>query len=174
MTLKNKTNPSASQEHPPEQLELAIEHAPLKVRQHGLRDAHSYPLVSRGKGTGVELYSFRVPAHEAWEYPSLELRAANSWPCLILDLDGREATNRLRESVIVGDVAEPNWEVTRRLSLGTHAVWCLERPVHRGAEARLAPLKMFGRTSEYYAYLLGADNAYCHVLTHNPMFRGLI
>ena len=116
--------------------------------------------------------AFRVPACDAWDYPSLELRAANSWPVVVLDLDGREATNRLRESVVAGIVPPPNWEVTRRASGGTHAVWCLVRPVHRGVSARGSPLKLFSRVSEYYAESIGADDAYCHVLAHNPMFKG--
>ena len=39
--------------------------------------------------------AFRVSAHEAWDYPSLELRAGNSWPALILDCDGLDGTQRL-------------------------------------------------------------------------------
>ena len=67
----------------PEQLWLpGIEFAPPKVRAHGYRDAHVWPLVARIKGE-----SFRVHASRAWVFPSIELRAANSWPCLILDCD---------------------------------------------------------------------------------------
>ena len=28
------------------------------------------------------------------------------------------------------------------------------------------------RKSSWYAQTIGADDAYCHVLTHNPMYRG--
>ena len=32
------------------ELELGIDYAPAIVREHGLRDAHTYPLVARRKG----------------------------------------------------------------------------------------------------------------------------
>ena len=66
------------------QLELpfGIDYAPKVVRDHGLQETHTYPLVSVNRGT-----SFRVHARQAWDYPSLELRAANSWPALTLDCD---------------------------------------------------------------------------------------
>ena len=63
------------------QLILPIEFAPSKVRAHGLRDAHTFPLVSQGKcSSGAHSASFRVPAAEAWGFPEIELRAGNSWP----------------------------------------------------------------------------------------------
>ena len=66
------------------QLELpfGIDYAPKVVRDHGLQEAHTYPLVSLRRGS-----SFRVHARDAWTFPSLELRAANSWPALTLDCD---------------------------------------------------------------------------------------
>ena len=63
-----------------------IDFAPQKVWAHGLRDAHVWPLVARVKGE-----SFRVHASKAWSFPSIELRTANSWPCLVLDCDDPEA-----------------------------------------------------------------------------------
>ena len=86
------------------QLTLAIDHAPPKVRAHGLRDAHSRPLVSRGKRDGAFLSSFRVSPADAWGFPSIELRAGNSWPVIILDCDGREATLRLAGAYINGRI----------------------------------------------------------------------
>ena len=56
----------------PQPQQLALDFAPAQVRSHGLRDAHTYPQVARRKGE-----SFRVPASQAWGYPSLELRAGN-------------------------------------------------------------------------------------------------
>ena len=66
----------------PQPQQLALDFAPATVRSHGLRDAHTYPLVARRKGA-----SFRVPASQAWGYPSLELRAGNSWPLMGFDCD---------------------------------------------------------------------------------------
>ena len=59
-----------------------IEFAPGKVRRHGLREFHTYPLVSPGKdAAGVWGGSWRVPAAEAWTFPELELgRTGNSHP----------------------------------------------------------------------------------------------
>ena len=48
-----------------------IECVPGKVRRHGLREFHTYPLVSPGKdAAGVWGGSWRVPAAEAWTFPS--------------------------------------------------------------------------------------------------------
>ena len=66
----------------PQPQQLALDFAPAQVRSHGLRDAHTYPQVARSQGE-----SFRVPASQAWCYPSLELRAGNSWPLMGFDCD---------------------------------------------------------------------------------------
>ena len=66
----------------PQPQQLALDFAPAQVRSHGLRDAHTYPQVARRQGA-----SFRVPASQAWGYPSLELRAGNSWPLMGFDCD---------------------------------------------------------------------------------------
>ena len=156
----------------PVQLLLPIDQAPAKVRAHGLRDAHSRPLVSRGKDRrGRFLGSWRVDPAEAWRFAQLELRAGNSWPALILDCDGAAGTERLVAAMIDGRIGQANWTVTRRRSGGSHAVWCLARPVHRGETARATPLKAFARVAEYYAEAAGADRGYTGVLTHNPMAR---
>ena len=148
---------------------LPIEAAPPKVRGHGLRVAHSRPLVSRGKVGGVFGGSFRVAPWASWFFPSLELRAENSFSCLILDFDGWGSYKRLREEVTLAKVGDLNWAVENRRSGGVHGVWTLARPVHRSDMALAAPLKMSGRISEYYAVRLGADVGYTGVLTHNPM-----
>ena len=153
------------------QLALAIDHVPPKVRRYGLRDAHSRPLVSHGKREGVFGSSFRVAPWDAWNFPSIELRAGNSWPVIILDCDGRDATLRLADAYISGRIAWPNWVVTRSSSGGSHGVWCLGKPVHRGERARQSPLKALARVSEYMAELVGADSGYAGVLSHNPMSR---
>ena len=78
------------------QLVLPIEFAPTKVRAHGLKDAHTFPLVSMGKSHhGQHSASFRVPAADAWGFPEIELRAGNSWPSLVLDVDGSNALYRI-------------------------------------------------------------------------------
>ena len=154
------------------QLKLPIEFAPPRVRKHGLRDAHTYPLVSMGKGhSGAHSASFRVPPAEAWDFPEIEFRTGNSWPCMIQDIDGANALYRIVEAVDKFEIKLPCWLVTRKESGGTHGVWTLERPVHRGEAARKGPLKALARVSEYYAQVLGADSSYCGVLSHNPMSK---
>ena len=148
---------------------LPIDAAPLKVREHGLRDAHSRPLVSPGKRDGVFGLSFRVDPWAAWLFPSLELRAANSYTCLILDLDGWGSYERAERAVRLTKVGALNWAVENRRTGGVHGVWTLANPVHRADMALAAPLKKYGRISEYYAAALGADAGYTGVLTHNPM-----
>ena len=96
---------------------FGIDAAPAKVRAHGLVEAHSYPLVSQGKrSSGAHAGAFRVSAFEAWDFPEIELRAGNSWPCIILDLDGENALYRIVDAVEHGEVLTPNWTVTRVLS----------------------------------------------------------
>ena len=148
---------------------LPIDAAPLKVREHGLRDAHARPLVSPGKKDGVFGLSFRVAPWAAWLFPSLELRAANSYTCLILDLDGWGSYERAERAVHQTKVGALNWAVENRRTGGVHGVWTLANPVHRADMALTAPLKKYGRISEYYAAALGADAGYTGVLTHNPM-----
>ena len=57
-------------------LPLAIKHAPPKVREHGLQEIHSFPLVSRGKGYAVT----RKPARMAWPTRSCTATACAKSP----------------------------------------------------------------------------------------------
>ena len=57
----------------------------------------------------------------------------------------------------------------RRSNSHSHVSYFLAKPVHRGADAREAPLRLFARISEFYRQALGADPGYNGVLTHNPM-----
>ena len=142
-------------------LELGINYAPAIVREHGLRDAHLQPLVAWHKGQ-----SFRVHARKAWGYPSLELRAGNSWPCLTLDCDLPTVVDALHSSF---PLPVPNMVVERQSNGHCHASWFLSRPVHRGESARAAPLKKLARITEFYRQTLEADSGYAGVLTHNPL-----
>ena len=167
--MKRSTRRDANRT-PPDAPRLPLEYAPLKVRRHGLRDAHTRPLVSWGKrADGTHGASFRVPASAAWDFPEIELRTGNSWPALIFDCDGRDGTARLITAKAAGLVCLDNWTTTRLSSGGSHVVYCLARPVHRGESARMAPLRHLARVSEYYAQALGADRGYNATLTHNPM-----
>ena len=145
-----------------------IASAPDVVRRHGLAEAHTFPLVSRGKVEGLVLACFRVPASEAWGFASLELRSGRAWPCVVLDCDGTTGYSRLMCAVCDREVPEPNW-IVHRSSGGAHGVWTLERPVLRGAGAKALPLRLLARATEYLAKVVGADEGYTGVLSHNPM-----
>ena len=139
---------------------FAIDAAPVKVRQHGLRAAHTFPLVSPGKNLDGSMACFRVPAKHAWKFPSLELRGGHVWPALILDLDQFSSYEGFCHLM---------WE---RASNGhCHAVWALATPVHRGSRARPKPLYALACVSEYFTQAAQADPRYNGVLTHNPMKR---
>ena len=155
----------------PQPQQLALDFAPAQVRSHGLRDAHTYPQVARGQGA-----SFRVPASQAWGYPSLELRAGNSWPLMGFDcdvpekvLDALVSNHWGARSDAQPALPEPNMIVQRRSNSHSHVSYFLAKPVHRGPTAREAPLRLFARISEFYRQALGADPGYNGVLTHNPM-----
>lgn len=150
------------------QLQLPIAFAPEIVRDHGLREAHSRPLVSYGKAESGPFRSWRVPAHEAWAYPEIELRTPNSWPVIVLDLDGSDAEARLEYARFLGQVPLPSWSVKRRSSGGIHVAYALARPVLRGPLARRKPLLAVARVSEYMSQVLHADAGFVGVLTHNP------
>ena len=155
----------------PQPQQLALDFAPAQVRSHGLRDAHIYPQVARRQGA-----SFRVPASQAWGYPSLELRAGNSWPLMGFDcdvpekvLDALVSNHWGARSDSCPALPEPNMIVQRRSNSHSHVSYFLAKPVHRGPTAREAPLRLFARISEFYRQALGADPGYNGVLTHNPM-----
>jgi hypothetical protein len=158
----------------PRQLELAIEYAPQRLRDHGYRDAHRYPLVSPDVGKVTR--SYRVPAPQAWNHPRLEMRAGNSWPCLTVDCDGAESVKRLGEFVLDERLPEPNVIVQRRASGNVHATYMVDPPVHRPCDARVevhnAPLRLAGRVVEYLTAALGGDPGFPGVLTLNPEWAG--
>ena len=138
------------------------------MREHGLVEAHTWPLVSDGKVQGVVQASFRVHASVAWSFPSLELRSATAWPVVCLDCDGATGYARLMGAVEDRDILCPNWVVYRDTG-GAHGVWCLARPVLRGESARARPLRLLTRATEYMAQKVEADAGYGQVLIHNPM-----
>ena len=151
---------------------LPIHHAPPILRRHGYAAAHSWPLVSHGKDLAGEFVgSFRVAADRAWVFPSLELRTPISYPLLIFDIDDKNSSRTISDLYMFDELPAPNWVVTRTGNGHSHAVYCLSTPVIRGANARIAPLKVLARISEYYAAKLDADARCTGVLSHNPMAR---
>ena len=148
----------------PAQLELAIKFAPPIVREHGLQEAHSFPLVSRGKGHAVT----RKPARMAWRrYQEIELRTPNSYPALILDVD-TSVMECLDVAMGSSKVRVPNWIAFNPATGHGHVVYTLARPVLYGDGMRLAPMQFHARIAEYYRGIYNADRGYAGVLTHNP------
>ena len=143
-------------------LSLAIEDAPPKVRQHGLQEAHAFPLVSHGKSRA----SVRRPAPIAWHWEEIELRTPNSFPALILDVD---KTPLEYPTVALGvEVRVPNWVVSNPETGHGHIVYTLRRPVLRGDRMRLAPFQKLARVAEYYGHAYSADRGHMGFLMHNP------
>ena len=147
---------------------------PAQVRAHGLRDAHTYPQVARGKGE-----SFRVPASSGVGLPILGASGGQQ-----LAFDGlrlRRARKALSSTRCTANhlrtpagltrhrLPQPNTIVQRISNSHSHVSYFLAKPVHRGASAREAPLRLFARISEFYRQALGADPGYTGVLTHNPV-----
>lgn len=145
-------------------LPLAIQNVPDIVRQYGLREAHTYPLVA-DRNTGWR--TTRRPTTTAWrDWPEIELRTPNSFPVLVLDCDTEPQD--YWGVVRSGKVKPPNWIVSRGPNGHAHIVYCLVRPVLRGTYARLSPLRVLGRIAEFYRWRYNADTGYVGILTHNP------
>ena len=152
------------------QFKLAIDYVPQKLRDHGLRDAHTFPLVS--PNTGKVERSFRQPASVAWRFPRIELRAGNSFPAITVDCDGPQSLRRLGEWVRDAAMPSPNVVVQRVASGNCHCHYFLATPVHRGDDARLKPIQLLGRVSEWLTQQLEGDRGFTGVLCHNPAWDG--
>ena len=148
---------------------LPLDFVPQIVRDHGLADAHPWPLVSAGKRRGRPFTSRRVSAAEAWDWAELEYgRTPTSYAAVLVDLDGIDSADRLDGAILARAVQPPSWAVERPSSGGIHAAWTLVVPVHRYPSARRGPLDLFARVSEWYTAELRGDPGYAGVLAHNP------
>ena len=144
--------------------------APSELLACGLRDAHTYPLVGWRDEGGVK--SKRLPASpEVWVHPLVEwLRTSNSYAAIGFDCDSREAVERAAACCVgAGDLPAPNVCTRRKASDHYQVFYLLDRPVHRGDQARAKPLQFAARISEYYRATLGADTGYTGVLSSNPV-----
>ena len=134
--------------------------APGELLACGLRDAHTQPLVGRRTGDGVR--SWRTSPARAWHWPLVEWsRTGNSYAALGFDCDSRDAVERAAASCMgAGDLPTPNVYATRTATGHAQIFYLLDRPVHRGDQARAKPLRYLARVSEYYRASLGADSGY--------------
>ena len=154
-------------------LEAALA-APKTVQGAGLRVAHDRPLVSKGKTlAGVFMPAFRVAPEHAWRrFPELELQAPHFHSGVMLDIDREHAYHELLGLELDDVIPVHSWVVECQHTGHVHAVWLYRHPVYRGPRARLRPLQVHGRLSEYLAYATQADGSYSETLTHNPMKKG--
>ena len=143
--------------------------APAELVACGLRDAHTHPLVGKRTESGVR--SWRTTPPRAWAWPLVEWsRTGNSYAALGFDCDSREAVERAAASCMgAGDLPTPNVYATRTATGHAQIFYLLDRPVHRGDQARAKPLHYLARVSEYYRASLGADSGYTGVLSSNPI-----
>ena len=147
----------------------AINSVPAQLRRHGLREAHSRPLVCGSTGKVNSLH--RVPTWPAFrQYPHIELaRTPTAFTALVIDIDGREKVQILCDRIMTGEILKPSWIVMRNASGNVHMTWALDRPVLRGANAKRKPIEFFQWVKAYYMAFCGADPAYGGVITHNPL-----
>ena len=159
------------QDHPEpkRQLCLPYKYLPRRLKEHGVADAHSYPLVADRRDDDSLLVT-RVPAELAWDHPLVEWgRTGNSFAAIVLDVDTQEALERIAAANMgASAVPTPNLVAYRLLSGHGHAIWTLKRPVHRGAAARPGPLAVLARVTEWLRCELQADAGYTGVLVANP------
>ena len=144
--------------------------APSELLACGLRDAHMFPLVGWRDEGGVK--SKRLPASpQVWQHQLVEWsRTSNSYAALGFDCDSRESIEKAAACCVgAGDLPAPNVATRRRVSDHYQVFYLLERPVHRGDQARARPLQLAGRISEYFRASLGADPGYVGVLSSNPV-----
>ena len=112
-----------------EQLKLAIEDAPPKVRAWGLREAHSMPLVGvrDDGGAGRIVRTLRTAQAQAWGYPDVGYpRSASAYCAVVVDVD---SPGKLQNVLAEGDSLLPNWCVYNRKTGHAHVAYPLAHPV---------------------------------------------
>ena len=150
------------------QLKLPIDAVPPLLIDHGLRDAHPFPLAKWHKSEVTRRGGRRVPTAEAFSYPLVEMQPANSRALIALDLDGK-AKFTFADQCLAGTLPQGNHAVERVASGNLHVLYYLSSPVHRGPGARLKSVEMIGRVAEYFTHISGADPSYNRVLMRNPI-----
>ena len=93
------------------------------------------------------------PAARALQLPFLALNERNAIRVLALDCDHPDD---FRHAIWARELPQPGIEIWRAGG-GLHALWPLKRRVHRGTKARRSPVRLFGRTAEFFTRAAGAD-----------------
>ena len=169
MDLTRSAPPVNPRPRPPEQAILPLRYMPMMLRRHGVREAHSRPLVGR-RLPDHRIQSWRSSPAMAWLQPMVEwARTPLAYVAIALDIDGREALERLAQANMGGwRVPKPNFCIHRKVTGNALAAYTLRRPVLRGAGAKPFPLAVLARIAEWLAIELQADAGYTGVLVANP------
>ena len=160
--------------HPPEnpeQLSLAIEDAPSKVRAWGLREAHAWPLVGvrDDGGAGRIVRTFRTAQAQAWGFPDVGYpRSASAYCALVVDVDD---PGKLQNVMAEGHSLLPNWVVFNRRNNHAHACYPLAAPVLEHPESKIAPLLYLADIEKKLIAALDGDPGYSGSLARNPIAK---
>ena len=146
----------------------------MLLKQHGVAEAHSRPLVGR-RLVDDSVRSWRTSPAHAWSQPLVEwARTGSSFVALAFDIDDRFSLELLAAASIGSTkIPCPNLAIYRRATDHAHAIYTLQRPVFRGAKARPFPLATLGRCSEWLLEALHADAGFTRCPRREPRARGL-
>ena len=169
MDLIRSARPVNLRPRPPDQALLPLRFVPMMLRRHGVREAHSRPLVGR-RLPDYRIQSWRSSPAMAWLQPLVEWpRTPLAYVAIALDVDGRDALERLAQANMGGwRVPKPNFCIHRTVTGNALAAYTLCRPVLRRPGAKPYPLAVLARIAEWLAIELGADAGYTGVLAANP------
>ena len=149
-----------------EQLSLAIEYAPDRVRAHGLSEAHSRPLVGEKDFSG-QIYSFRSSPEKAWGYPYLEFtRSATAYTAVVIDADDAE---RAEEIIYQEGGIMPNWFTTNLETGHGQAAYTLKKPVLRYPGSSSKPIEYLAHVERELIAAWNGDPSFTGVLARNPI-----
>lgn len=138
---------------------------PEDLEALGLKDVDVYPRCSAGRGTGFKDMR-RRPGPVAWkDYPHVQHHGTNVYTGIYLDVD--RPFSDVIGAADADEIPAPSVAVTRIRNAHSQCGWVLATPVHRYPAAAGKPLKLFARTAEYFADVLGADPGYTSVLFRN-------
>ena len=109
---------------------LPLEHMPVVLRDHGICEAHTRPLVGQ-RLADDSIRSWRSDPRHAWIRPLVEwTRTGNSYPAIAFDVDepaGLELLGAANMGTTIANIPTPNLSVYRRASGHAHAVYTLRR-----------------------------------------------
>lgn len=142
----------------PNQRPRCVVPAPAILAEHGIPDFTAWirSAYADRQGKIVGPTNRTRPAVQALRLPFLALNQMNAIRVLALDCDHPDD---FRQAIWARQLPRPGLEVWRDGG-GLLALWPLTRAVHRGLQARERPVRLFGRTAEYFTRAAGADHCF--------------